>query len=108
METEVATRGGVLSGMLWMAVISLLLFWLPGIGGFLAGLVGGLKAGGVANGLLAAVLPAMLLGVSLFIAASLLTGLPLVGVLAAMGGFVLAVTQVGPLLLGALAGGLLA
>jgi len=103
-----AARGSVLSGMLWMFVISVLLFWLPVIGALIAGIVGGMKAGGVLAGLLAALLPGILLGIALMVSATLLSGLPMLGFLAGLGGFVLVLMQLGPLLVGALIGGLLA
>ncbi|MGR8920587.1 MAG: hypothetical protein ACU85V_13300 [Gammaproteobacteria bacterium] len=103
-----ADEGSILSGMIWMAIVSILLFWLPAFGGLIAGVVGGMKAGGVVNGLLAALLPAVLLGVALFFAATVLSGVPVLGLVAGMGGFMLAMLQVGPLLVGAIIGGALA
>jgi hypothetical protein len=100
--------GSVLLGMLWMAVISLLLFWLPGLGPLIAGIVGGKVAGGIGAGLIAALLPAVLFGVLLIFLATYLTGIPLIGAIAGAGGVALALTQIGPLLVGALIGGLLA
>ena len=101
-------KGSVLWGMLWMALLSLLLFWLPVLGPFIAGLVGGKKSGGVAGALAAVFLPGILFGFLLFVFGSVLTGLPLFGVVAGMGGLVLSLVHVGPLLLGAIVGGLLA
>lgn len=46
--------------------------------------------------------------VLMFVLATSLTGLPLIGALAGMGGFVLVSVHVGPLLVGAIPGGLLA
>ena len=91
-----------------MFLISLLLFWLPGIGSLIAGIVGGMKAGGVVNGLIAALLPSIVLGVALFLFASALTGMSLLGAIAGAGGFVLLLLHIGPLLIGALIGGLFA
>ena len=42
-------EGSIISGVIWMFVVSVLLFWLPGIGSLIAGIVGGMKAGGVVN-----------------------------------------------------------
>ncbi len=53
-------KGSITIGMIWMFVISLLLFWLPAIGPLIAGIVGGKVAGGVGSGLLAAILPGLL------------------------------------------------
>jgi len=94
--------------MIWMALLSLLLFWLPVLGPFLAGLVGGKKSGGVGGALAAVFLPGILFGFLLFVMATTLTGIPLLGVVAGMGGLVLSLVHVGPLLLGAIVGGLLA
>lgn len=100
-------KGSVLSGLFWMLLISILLFWLPSIGPLIAGIVGGKKAGGVGNAILAALLPGILLGFLLFVFASALTGAPIIGFVAGAGAFVLVVSNVGPLLLGAIIGGLL-
>ena len=101
-------RGSVFWAMVWMGVISLLLFWLPVFGGLIAGMVGGKAAGGVGRGIVASILPSLLFGALLFVLATLLTGVPVVGVVAAMGGIVLALAHVGPMLLGAIIGGLIA
>ena len=104
-----AQRKGSISGaMLWMTVISLLLFWLPVLGPFIAGLVGGRAAGGVGPAIIATFLPAVIFGVLLFVLATALTGIPLLGALAAFGGVVLAVAHIGPLLVGAILGGIMA
>jgi hypothetical protein len=100
-------RGSIVSASLWMLVISLLLFWLPFVGPLLGGIVGGRKAGGVARGVLAALVPALVVGALLLVLGTLLTGLPLIGVIAGAGGFVLVAAQVGPMLLGAILGGLM-
>lgn len=101
-------RGSVLVGLLWMILLSILLCWLAFVGPLLAGLVGGKKAGGVGKALLAALLPAILFGAILAVFATTMTGLPVFGAVAGAGGFVLAVSQVGPLVLGAIIGGLIA
>ncbi|MSR77401.1 MAG: hypothetical protein EXS63_04155 [Candidatus Omnitrophica bacterium] len=102
-----AKKGSVGSAMMWMFFISLLLFWLPGIGPLIAGLVGGKKAGGVGPAILAVFFPGIIFGMILFLDAALLTGVPLIGFVAALGGFTLSITHVGPLLLGAILGGFL-
>lgn len=102
------TQGNLLMAMVWMALLSLALFWLPFFGPLIAGLVGGKTAGGVLRGLLAAILPAVLLGVLLFALSTTLTGLPLIGLLAGGGVALLVIFQGLPLILGALLGGLLA
>jgi hypothetical protein len=100
--------GGVGAGIAWMFLMSILLFWLPVVGPFLAGLVGGKKAGGVGAALGAALLPAVLISVFIFGVASTLTGIPLLGALLGMGALALCLAHAVPLLLGALIGGLIA
>ena len=98
-------RGDVISGALWMIFISILLFWLPLLGPLIAGFVGGRKAGGVGSAICAVFLPALLIGVFLFTFATVLTGLPLLGVVAGAGSLYLTVGGIGPLLVGAVIGG---
>ena len=100
--------GSLILAMVWMALISLLLFWLPFFGPLLAGIIGGKTAGGVGRGLLAALLPGLLLALLLFAVGTGTTGLPLLGAVAAGGTLLLIVIQGAPLLLGAFIGGLLA
>ena len=107
-EVRMNRSGSILFAMIWMAVISLLLFWLPFFGPLIAGVVGGMKAGGVGNALLAVFLPGLLLAGVLFFFGSALTGMPLIGAIAGMGAFVLIIAGIGPLLLGAIVGGVLA
>lgn len=94
--------------MTWMFIISLLLFWLPVIGPLIAGIVGGKKAGGVGPAILAVFLPVVILGVALTIFGSALTGIPLLGAVLGLGASIILLTHVGPLLLGAIIGGLIA
>lgn len=102
------SSGSILMGMIWMFIISLLLFWLPGIGSLIAGVVGGKQAGGVFAGLMAAMLPGIVVALGLFFAGTMLTALPVIGALLAGGGLLLYVLYIPPLLIGALIGGLLA
>lgn len=99
--------GSIGSAIIWMFVLSILLFWLPVIGPLIAGFVGGRKAGGLGNAIIAVILPAVLFGVALFFLGSLLTGIPLLGIIAGAGGAILALAHVGPLLLGAILGALI-
>ncbi len=101
-------NGSVLSGMLWMFLISILLFWLPTIGPLIAGIVGGKKSGGVGAAIMAALLPSLIMAGLLFFFSTALTGMPIIGVVAGAGIFMLLVFQVGPLLLGAIIGGIIA
>jgi hypothetical protein len=88
-----------------MTLLSILLFWLPVIGPAIPGFVGGRKAGGVGPAILAAFLPAVVFGELLFAFATALSGIPLLGALAGIGGFAIAIAHIGPLLLGAIIGG---
>lgn len=101
-------NGSVVGAMIWMFIISLLLFWLPVAGPLIAGFVGGKKAGGMGAAVVAVFLPGILIGGCLFVIAATLTGIPLIGAVAGAGGFALAVGHIGPLLLGAVIGGLMA
>ncbi len=101
-------KGSIISAILWMFLISLLLFWLPGIGPLIAGIVGGKKAGDVGSAIVAVFLPAIIFSTALFIFASSLTGIPLLGIIAGLGGLVLSLSHIGSLLLGAIIGGLIA
>ncbi len=75
-----AKQSSIVGSMLWMLVISLLLFWLPLIGPFIGGLVGGKKAGSVGRGLAACFLPALLFALFVFVLMTL-GGLPLAGLI---------------------------
>ena len=102
------SQGSVVAGAVTMLVVSALLFWLPVLGALIAGIVGGRRAGGVGAAFAAVVLPGILLGAGLFFMASTVTGLPVIGALAGVGGVVLSLAHVGPMLLGACIGGALA
>lgn len=101
-------KGSVRSGMFWMLLISTLLFWLPVLGPLLAGIVGGKKAGTIGRALVAALLPGFLFGCVLFSLGSVMSGVPLLGVVAGAGGVLLVMSHIGPLLVGAIVGSLLA
>jgi hypothetical protein len=101
-------KGGLAAAMVWMLVLSLLLFWLPVLGMFIAGLVGGRKAGSVGTAIAAALLPAMVVAVVMFFMATALTGMPVLGAIAGFGAGVFVVANVVPLLVGAVVGGILA
>lgn len=100
-------KGDVISGALWMIFISILLFWLPVFGPLIAGFVGGRKAGGVGSAIAAVFLPALLIGVFLFCFATVLTGFPILGIVAGAGSLFLTIGGVGPLLVGAIIGGVM-
>jgi hypothetical protein len=92
----------------WMLVLSLLLFWLPILGMFIAGLVGGRKAGSVGVAIVAVLVPAAVVGLLMFFLATALTGMPILGAIAGFGSGVLVVANVVPMLAGAILGGILA
>src|SRR5947207_3490120 len=96
--------GSIGSAILWMFIISTLLFWLPVIGPLIAGIVGGRKAGDLGSAVLAVFLPGILIGVLLFFFSTALTGIPLIGMVAGAGGLILGLAHAGPLLLGAIIG----
>ena len=99
--------GSIGSAIVWMFILSILLFWLPIIGPLVAGFIGGRKAGSLGNAVLAALLPGLVVGVALFFFASLLTGMPLFGFVAGAGGFAIAAAHFGPLIVGAIVGAVL-
>ena len=93
-------RSSIVGAAAWMLLISLLLFWLPFVGPLLGGVIGGRKAGGVGRAILAALVPAFVVAVLLLVLGTLLTAMPLIGAIAAAGGFVLVAAEVGPMILG--------
>jgi hypothetical protein len=101
-------KGRLGPAMGWMFVLSLLLFWLPILGMFIAGLVGGRKAGSVGMAIVAVLLPAAVVGLLMFFLATALTGMPILGAIAGFGAGVLVVANVVPMLVGAILGGILA
>ena len=101
-------KGSILAGIVWIFIISLLLFWLPVLGPLIAGAVGGKKSGGVGNALAAVFLQGIVFGILLFFLATAISGMPLIGAVAGAGGFILAIAHIGPLLVGAIIGGILA
>ena len=101
-------KGSIGSAIVWIFIISVLLFWLPVIGPLIAGIVGGKKAGGVGSAIIAVLLPGVFFAIILFLLASSLTGIPLLGAIAGAGGVILSIAHVGPLLIGAVVGGVIA
>jgi len=102
------TKGNIPGAILIMALLSILLCWLPFIGSLIAGIVGGKKAGSVGNAFVAVLLPGIIFGIILFFLAGSISSMPIIGAIAGAGGFILALAGVGPLLLGAVIGGAVA
>lgn len=100
-------RGSISAAINWMGCLAILLFWLPVVGPFIAGLVGGRKAGSVGRALIAVFLPGILTAALAAITVTWLTHWLFWGALAGLGGLVLCFLNIGPLLLGAVIGGLL-
>lgn len=96
-----------MSAMNWMGGLSLLLFWIPVLGPFIAGLVGGRKAGTIRRAVLAVFLPAVLMGALAVAAVAYLTHLLAWGILAGIGTAALLLVQVGPMFGGAVIGGMI-
>ena len=100
-------RPSAIRGLLWMLLLSLLLFWLPVLGPLIAGFVGGQKSGSLGSALLAVFLPGIIMALLFFFFGSALTGLPLLGALIGAMGFVYYAANVLLLLVGAIVGGLM-
>ena len=107
---KIGEKGDVITAMLWMLILSLLLFWLPFIGPLIAGIVGGKKAGDVPTAIMAVFLPVILMGGAFFFVGTSLTGIFLIGAIVGLmgAGLMIVVLAMIPLLLGAVIGGLLA
>jgi hypothetical protein len=107
-EAKRPARGSIMSAMNWMGGLTLVLFWLPVLGPLIAGVVGGWKAGSAKRAIIAVFLPAVLIGVLVAVGVGWLMHGVLWGLLAGLGGVAVSLLNIGPLLLGALAGGLAA
>lgn len=109
MSTHLTRRGSIPAAMGWMIGLSAVLFWVPLLGGLIAGFVGGRKAGSAGRALAAALLPGFILFVFTLFFGGLLGGIPILGQLVALiagiGGLALSSMQVIPLLIGAAIGG---
>lgn len=109
MSREVSRRGSIPNAMAWMIGLSAVLFWLPLLGGLIAGFVGGRKAGGPGPAVVAAILPSVVFGLLVFFLGGLIGSIPIIGALfqlvAGLGGLVLSTMNIVPLLVGAVVGG---
>ncbi len=101
-------RGSLISAINWMGGLALLLFWLPVFGPLLAGFVGGMKAGSIRTAIIAVFLPALLTGLLAFAGVTYLTDWYGWGILAGVGGVIVSLLNVVPLLGGAIIGELAA
>jgi hypothetical protein len=89
-----------------MVGISLLLFFIPAVNGFIGGLVGGYRIGGVGKALLAAILPAFIVSVCLWVIFTLLQA-PVLGLMAGLAvGLLIFLADLG-IFVGAAVGGFL-
>jgi hypothetical protein len=97
------------SAMGWMIGLSILLFWLPLLGGLIAGFVGGRKAGSVGSAAVAVFLPGIIFLVISAVVGALLGWIPIIGQLwaavAGIGAWALSFMHVIPLVVGAVIGG---
>jgi hypothetical protein len=98
--------GSIFRAIMWMSLVSIILFWLPLFGPLISGCVGGWVAGSISRGVVAAILPAVIAGISLFLLATSLN-LPVIG--AMLGGAIIiaVVAHSSVLIMGAMIGGLL-
>ena len=95
--------GSTLRAAAWMVGLSVLLFWLPVIGPFIAGFVGGRYAVTVGKAVVAAFAPAVVVGVLVGVILAAFD-LPLIGTLAGVGLFIAVLVQDVPLFIGAILG----
>ncbi len=98
----VENKGSIISAILWMAVLSILLGWIPILGSLIAGYVGGKKAGSVSNALIAVALPALLLAILIY---TVFSSIPIVGALIAGAAFTVVIVYNLILVFGAVIGG---
>lgn len=71
-------HASIVMGTVWMVVLSLALFFVPGVNGLIAGLVGGYLVGSLGRAMAAAVLPALIVAVGLWILLAAV-GMPILG-----------------------------
>src|SRR5687768_7846708 len=71
-------HAGIVMGAIWMVVLSLALFFVPGVNGLIAGLVGGYLVGSLARAMAAAILPALIVAIGLWILLAAV-GMPILG-----------------------------
>jgi hypothetical protein len=96
-------HASIVMGAVWMVVLSLALFFVPGVNGLIAGLVGGYLVGSVGRAMASAVLPALIIAVGLWILLAAV-GMPILGFFAGAAVTVLIVLAEVGLFLGAASG----
>lgn len=102
--TERERPSSILSASLWMLGLTLALFFLPLINGFIGGFVGGYKVGGLARALAAALLPGVVVALMTWLLLGVL-GVPTIGFFAGAGTLMLVLLADLGILLGASVGG---
>ena len=112
MTNDVARRGSIPAAMAWMIGLSAVLFWLPVLGGLIAGYVGGSKAGSLGRALAAVFLPGAIVWISTLLLGGVLAGIPIIGpifaLIAGVGIWAMSFMNIVPLLIGAVVGGKMA
>jgi hypothetical protein len=98
---------GIALAFAWMSILSVLLFWLPGLGPLIAGYVGGKKAGGVTNAIIAALIPAIAIA-GLAFSGGVIADIPIIGAVLGGAAFLILTVHAFPLLVGGIVGGALA
>lgn len=96
-------HAGIVMGAIWMVVLSLALFFIPGVNGLIAGLIGGYLVGSFGRAMVAAVLPALIVAVGLWVLLAAV-GMPILGLFAGVAITVLIVLAELGLFLGAALG----
>lgn len=104
MASDMKKGGSIPKAAAIMLVVSLVFAWVPFFGPLIAGIIGGKEAGGVTSAVVAVFVPGLVLGILLFVLATSISGMPVIGAVAGAGGFALALFHVVPLLLGAISG----
>ena len=99
-------HAGIVIGAIWMVVLSLALFFIPGVNGLIAGLVGGYLVGSFGRAMLAAVLPALIVAAGLWVLLAAV-GMPILGLFAGAAVTVLIVLAELGLFLGAALGAII-
>ena len=96
-------HAGIIVGAMWMVVLSLALFFIPGINGLIAGFVGGYWVGSLGRAMVAAILPALIVAAGLWVLLAAV-GMPILGLFAGAAVTVLIVLAELGLFLGAAVG----